>query len=164
MLEQSADGTVLERFAPAGPRQEPVRLALPADRDHIVLARSAAAHLAAWLGLSVEAVEDFRLAVDEACCLVVGRGQDAGRTLICEFAESPDAVAVSVSAPVAGDFAGQQVGTFGWSLLESLVDRLWWSVEAGRAEVRLLKRRPGGGPAHRGPETTVGQEPPTWCV
>lgn len=133
------------RSAPAAPPSEPVRLTFPADRHHVVLARSLAAHLGARLGLTVEGIDDFRLAVDEACCLFLTGGQPAGqvggRTLTCEFAESADAVTVTVSAPVAGDFAGQQVDAFGWSLLESLVDGLWWRTDAGRAEVCLLMRR-----------------------
>jgi len=126
--------------APATAPSEPVRLSLPADRDYVVLARSLAAHLGARLGLTVGGIDDFRLAVDEACCLFLAGGQAAGRTLTCEFAESAEAVTVTVSAPVQGDFAGQ-VDTFGWSLLESLVDGLWWRALPGRAEVCLLMRR-----------------------
>ena len=100
-----------------------------------------AAYLGARLGLSVQDVDDFRLAVDEACCLFLTPGP-TDRTLSCEFAVSADAVAVTLAAPVQEDFAGRQVGTFGWSLLESLVDGLWWSTARRGAEVRLLKRRP----------------------
>lgn len=129
------------RSAPATAHSEPVRLSLPADRNYVVLARSLAAHIGARLGLTVDGIDDFRLAVDEACCLFLTEGQGTGDTLTCEFAESPEAVTVTVSAPVQGDFAGQQVDTFGWSLLESLVDGLWWRTRPGRAEVCLLMRR-----------------------
>lgn len=142
---------ITDAAATAGPPvsaaapSEPVRLSLPADRNYVVLARSLAAHLGARLGLTVGGIDDFRLAVDEACCLFLAGGQAAGRTLTCEFAESAEAVTVTVSAPLQGDFAGQ-VDTFGWSLLESLVDGLWWRTHPGRAEVSLLmRRRPASG-------------------
>lgn len=129
---------------PSATRHEPVRLVIPAHRDFLVLVRSAAAHLGVRIGLPAADVEDFRLAVDEACCLFLAGGPPAGPTLSCEFTEADGAVAVTVSAPVRGDFAGAQVGTFGWTLLQSLVDGLWWDAGAGRAEVRLLKRRRAG--------------------
>ncbi|MBW8805833.1 MAG: hypothetical protein AUG49_17485 [Catenulispora sp. 13_1_20CM_3_70_7] len=138
----------------AAPETEPVRLAIPADKDFVILARSVAAHLGARLGMSVEEIDDLRLAVDEACCLFLGRsaGVAAGpvdgpcstRGLMCEFAEAGGTVAVSVSAPARDDF-GRQVGTFGWCLLESLVDGLWWRTRDGRTEVRLVKLSPSAG-------------------
>ncbi|NUR59461.1 MAG: ATP-binding protein [Catenulispora sp.] len=136
-------------------RADPVRLVIPADPDFVVLVRSTAAHLGVRIGLSVAEIEDFRLAVDEACGLFLSREAcgvvqglrrpGTGEMLVCEFCDSGDAVAVVVSAVVGGDFAGEQVGTFGWSLLQSLVDELSWSAGGGRARVRLLKRRRGGG-------------------
>jgi serine/threonine-protein kinase RsbW len=120
----------------------PVRFTIPADKDHLVLVRSVAAHMGARLGFSIPDVDDFRLAVNEACCLFLTSEEPAGGTLDCAFAEAPDAVTVTVSAPVPGDSTGRQVGSFGWMLLESLVDGLWWTGGPGRAEVRLVKRRP----------------------
>ena len=126
---------------------EPVRLAVPAQREFVVLVRSAAAHLGLRCGMAVMDVADFRLAVDEACSLFLADetagGATGGATLICEFTESEGALAVTVSAPVRGDFATAQVGTFGWTLLQSLVDELWWSADMGCVEVRLAKRCDG---------------------
>lgn len=134
--------------APAA-RAEPVRLAIPADRDFVIVVRAVAARLGVRVGLSVAEIEDFRLAVDEACGLFLTGRAARGPTLACEFTELPaatgsaasgGALAVTVSGTVYGDFAEEQVGTFGWTLLQSLVDGLWWSADRGRARVRLLKR------------------------
>jgi serine/threonine-protein kinase RsbW len=129
-----------------GTRADQVRLVIPADPDFLILVRSTAAHLGARVGLSVSEIDDLRLAVDEACGLFLARGWCSG-ALVCEFCDSGDAVALAVSAVVTGNFAAEQVGTFGWSLVQSLVDELSWSADAGRARVRLLKRRRStGGP------------------
>lgn len=139
--------TVPTRAAPetgTEAEMEPVRLAIPADKDFVILARSVAAHLGARLGMSVEDIDDLRLAVDEACCLFLSGVAPAAGGLICEFAESGGTVTVSVSAPVRDDFA-RLMGTFGWCLLESLVDGLWWRTKGGRTEVRLVKLSPSAG-------------------
>ncbi|MFL6115244.1 MAG: ATP-binding protein [Catenulispora sp.] len=129
----------------AAPEAEGVRLAIPADKDFVILARSVAAHLGARLGMSVADIDDLRLAVNEACCLFLGRpaevAAECARGLVCEFTESGGTVTVSVSAAARDGFA-RQVGTFGWSLLESLVDGLWWRTKSGRTEVRLVKLSP----------------------
>ena len=116
---------------------------IPADPDFLILVRSTAAHLGARIGLSVAEIDDFRLAVDEACGLLLTPGLRTGEALACEFCAFGDAVSLAVSATVAGDISREHVGTFGWSLLQALVDELSWSADAGRARVRLLKRRRG---------------------
>lgn len=143
--------------APAA-RAEPVRLTIPADRDFVIMVRTVAARLGVRVGLSAAEIEDFRLAVDEACCLFLAGRTAGGATLVCEFTEfaeptastvstastastaSGGALTVTISGTVYDDFAREQVGTFGWTLLQSFVDGLWWSADRGRARVRLLKR------------------------
>lgn len=130
---------------PATRRREsttpPVLLSIPADKDYVVLIRSAVGHLGARLGLTMEELGDLRLAVNEACALLLLPEEiDAGgATLDCRFAEEDGALHVAVSAD-AERGAAPQVGGFGWNLLSALVDELEWSNERGRAEVRLVKR------------------------
>src|SRR5512139_822973 len=116
----------------------PVLLSIPADRDYVVLIRSAVGHLGARIGLSMEELGDLRLAVNEACALLLlPEEMDAvGGTLECRFVERGGALHVSV-ATEAERGAAPQVGGFGWNLLSALVDDLQWSNEQGRAEIRM---------------------------
>ena len=124
----------------------PVLLSIPADKDYVVLVRSAVGHLGARIGLTMEELGDLRLAVSEACALLLLPDEiDAtGATLDCRFAEADGALHVAVAAD-AEPGAGPQLGGFGWNLLSALVDELRWSNDGGRAEVSLVKR-----PAARG--------------
>ncbi|NUR59840.1 MAG: hypothetical protein HOV87_14390 [Catenulispora sp.] len=126
----------------------PVTLRIPADRDFVVLVRSAAGHLGARAGFSMAEMQDWRLAVDEACGLLLLPDEvDAtGEELECVFRLGPDGVAVTVSAE-ARPGSKPQVGGFGWSLLAALVDGLNWAEEDGRVRVDITKRaaQAGGG-------------------
>jgi serine/threonine-protein kinase RsbW len=140
------DHEVHDRLPAGGPGSVPVVLAVPASKDYVVLVRSAVGHLGARIGLTMEELGDLRLAVDEACALLLLPGEihATGAVLDCVFTEADDALHVTVGADARHD-AAPQVGGFGWNLLSSLVDDLQWSNTGGRAEVRLMKR-----PAVRG--------------
>jgi serine/threonine-protein kinase RsbW len=123
----------------------PVALAIPADKDYVVLARSAASHLGARVGFSMQEIGDLRLAVSEACVLFLS-GEElelAGDTVQCTFTESGGALHVTVHAAVRGD-GTPPVDGFGWSLLSALVDDLRWIErdEHGFAGV-FLSKTPG---------------------
>lgn len=134
----SGDGTV------------PVTLRIPADRDFVVLVRSAAGHLGARAGFSMAEMQDWRLAVDEACGLLLLPDEvDAtGEELECVFRLTADGVAVTVSAE-ARPGSKPQVGGFGWSLLAALVDGLNWAEEDGRVRVDITKQATGPAPGRR---------------
>lgn len=122
----------------------PVTLRIPADRDFVVLVRSAAGHLGARAGFSMAQMQDWRLAVDEACGLLLLPDEvDAtGEELECVFRLTADGVSVTVSAE-ARPGSKPQVGGFGWSLLAALVDGLNWAEEDGRVRVDITKRTSG---------------------
>jgi hypothetical protein len=124
-----------------------VLIKVPADRDYLVLIRSAAAHLGARVGCSVAEITDLRLAVDEACTLLLADRPrlDApwAAELECRIVVLADALAVTVAAPADG-LPTPEADSFGWTILSALVDTLAWGVEDGVARVELLKRRAAG--------------------
>ncbi|HKA68476.1 MAG TPA: ATP-binding protein [Actinomycetes bacterium] len=124
----------------AGVTARPVRLTVPADKTYVALVRSAASHLGARLGLTIQELTDLRLAVDEACGLLLlpGEFQTTGAELHCRFDEYPDRLAVTVSAEA--EESAPDVDGFGWSVLSALVDELRWSYQDGWAKVELVKR------------------------
>jgi serine/threonine-protein kinase RsbW len=130
-----------------GPALSTVALAIPADRDQVVLVRSVAAHIGVRLGLTVEELTDLRLAVDEACgvFLLSPDFGGLGEALDCRFEELPGEdgasgmLVVTVSAPV-GPTLGPDEDDIGWIMLGALVDELTWRTENGLGTVRLVKR------------------------
>lgn len=129
---EGTDGTAM-----TGP---PVVLSVPADKTYVALVRSAASHLGARLGLTMQELTDLRLAVDEACGLLLLPGEFAttGAELLCRFEEYPDRLIVTVSAEA--DESAPDIDGFGWNVLDALVDELRWSYQDGRAQVELVKR------------------------
>ncbi len=119
-----------------GPALSTVALAIPADRDQVVLVRSVAAHIGVRLGLTVEELTDLRLAADFG---------GLGEALDCRFEELPGEdgasgmLVVTVSAPV-GPTLGPDEDDIGWIMLGALVDELTWRTENGLGTVRLVKR------------------------
>ena len=122
----------------------PVTLSIPADRNYVVLVRSAAGHLGARAGLSLAELADLRLAVDEACGLLLLPDEiDAtGDVLECVFRGADGALEVSVAAE-ARPGSKPQIGGFGWTLLSALVDELDWTDEGGRVRIGMLMRPRG---------------------
>jgi serine/threonine-protein kinase RsbW len=121
----------------------PVVISVPADKAYVALIRSAMAHLGARAGFSVVEITDLRLAVDEACGLLLSPHDHGGLAvrggeLECRLAEYGEGLRVVVSTADESDRSPDQEG-FGWHLLSGLVDRLHWSREGGRAQVELVK-------------------------
>jgi serine/threonine-protein kinase RsbW len=136
-------GSVPPVAAADTPRVPSVLLAIPADRDYVVLVRSAAAHIAAKLDLGMTDVTDLRLAVDEACGLFLlhpaFNGAEDGGDLECRFEVGPAALRITVSAFVPPAFAPDQED-IGWIMLGALVDELGWDSGGGVGMVTLTKR------------------------
>jgi serine/threonine-protein kinase RsbW len=109
--------------ADADARDE-VTVRLPADGAYLSVLRTATAGLAARLDFTLDEIEDLRIAVDEACAMLLSQAIP-GSVLECSFRLGQDTMTVSVSvrclaprAP-AGD-------TFAWTVLCALAG----SVEA----------------------------------
>jgi len=118
-----------------------VLLRLPADSAYLTVLRTATASLAARLDFTVDEIEDLRIAVDEACALVLPHILD-GADLECAFTLSPVSLGVTVSATT-HDVEVPAKDTFAWTLLHALVDDLHSTVEDGRMKVTLLKTKQG---------------------
>jgi serine/threonine-protein kinase RsbW len=119
-----------------------VQLRLPAASAYLSVLRTATAGLAARLDFTLDEIEDLRIAVDEACALLLPDAAD-GADLTCQFSLSPDALSVTVEVP---SRTGQvpRRNTFAWTVLTALAGEV--DAHAGpdrRVAVTLLKRRGG---------------------
>ena len=131
------------------PRGASVVLSVPAHKDYVVIIRSAVAQLAGCFGYTVRDITDLRLAVNEACALLVAGspGTLAGAgTIECRAEVRGEVLRVIVSA-AAGTLA-PDIDGIGWTILTALVDRLTWAQDGVSARVDLEKRPAA---AHAGP-------------
>jgi len=130
-----------ERTSPADREvRDVVRLRIPAVGAYLSVLRSATAGLAARLDFTLEEIEDLRIAVDEACAiLLVGAAPDAD--LECEFELRTDEIRVSVTVPTV-DGSEPVRDSFAWTVLAALAGSVDSRVDAdSRVSIDLQKRR-----------------------
>jgi serine/threonine-protein kinase RsbW len=121
-------------------RSDVVVLVVPADGGYLSVLRTATAGLAARLKFSLEEVEDLRIAVDEACAMLIGLV--GSRTEVtCQFDMGADAVAVAVSVPATHPVTLPGEGSFSWQVLNALAGGVAADEGEGRVTIRLTKRR-----------------------
>lgn len=130
--------------APDGGRSDDiVELRLPADGAYLSVLRTATAGLAARLDFTLDEIEDLRIAVDEACALLL-TDVPSGAELICQFTLSAEALSVTVSAPSRTGRLPRR-HTFAWTVLTALAGEVDAVIaDSGVLSITLLKRR--GGP------------------
>jgi len=131
-----------------------VVLVVPADGSYLAVLRTATAGLAARLQFTLDEIEDLRIAVDEACAMLLavavrggtagggsGAGGPAGSELTCEFEVTPTALSISVGVSVEGTPALPGNQSFSWQVLTALAGEVTADASPGRAVIRLMKRR-----------------------
>src|SRR5579859_1058137 len=74
-----------------------VTVTMPAEGAYLSVLRTATAGLAARLDFTLDEIEDLRIAVDEACAMLLAQA-DEGSSLQCEFTLSRDTMTIAVSA------------------------------------------------------------------
>lgn len=102
-----------------------VDLSVPASPAYVAVVRTATAGLAARVDITLDRIEDLRIAVDEACALLVRGPEHADRdgtgVLHCRFVLHEDSLTIEVR----GQYAPlPRHDSFAWSVLSALVDGL----------------------------------------
>ena len=108
--------------------------------------RTATAGLAARLDFTLDEIEDLRMAVDEACALLLASAV-AGTDLTCAFELDRDGLRIAVTV-ASRDGVLPRRDTFAWTVLTALAGGVDARVDAeNRVTVELHKRRgdPSGG-------------------
>src|SRR3954454_23315644 len=111
-----------------------MRLTLPAAAEFARLARLTVAGLATRLGFSYDEVEDLRIAVGEACSLLVTSQRD-GASLELVFRIDPARLVIDATGP--GDPLGGAEEGLSQTILEAVVDE--FDIRSGG--VHLVKHR-----------------------
>ena len=131
----AADGQV----SPAEARDQ-VTVCMPAEGAYLSVLRTATAGLAARLDFTLDEIEDLRIAVDEACAMLLSQAVP-GTSLDCTFTLGRDQMTIAVSvlsqagrAPASDSFA--------WTVLSALAGSVEARVGPGsRLAIVLQKSR-----------------------
>ena len=113
---------------------------MPAESAYLSVLRTAAAGLAARLDFTLDEIEDLRIAVDEACAMLLPQAIETA-ALSCLFRLGDDTLEVTVTVPTTrGDLPEKE--TFAWTVLSALAGE----VDCGNDDerqvwIRLRKRR-----------------------
>src|ERR1700722_3501121 len=116
--------------APSGALvRDQVTVRMPADGAYLSVLRTATAGLAARLDFTLDEIEDMRIAVDEACAMLLSQAIP-GSELECSFTLSEDDMTISVSVPCLNPRppSGE---TFAWTVLSALAGTVEAQVGPG---------------------------------
>ena len=112
---------------------------LPAEGAYLSVLRTATAGLAARLDFTLDEIEDLRIAVDEACGMLLSQAVP-GANLECGFTLGRGHMTIAVSVPARSPAARRD--TFAWTVLTAL---------AGSVDACVGPRRPADGRAAKDP-------------
>lgn len=120
---------------------ESVRLSVPARPEFVHVLRSVTAAVASRVPLSLDDVDDLRLAVDEACARLLSlRGEPTSFRLDLRSLPDRFEVVVAVDAPTP---VWPPVGfedTLAWRVLGGLAESVRFELWNGGPAVRIVKR------------------------
>jgi len=119
--------------------REEVELRFPADGAYVSVLRTVTAGVAARSQLTVDEIEDLRIAVDEACALLLPHARP-GASLTATFTLEIGRVAF-VASVAAEPGANPDRSGFAWTVLRALADDVAVSTQEGVLSIALTKRR-----------------------
>lgn len=118
-----------------------IEMSVPAEGAYLAVVRTAAAGLAARLDFTLDDIEDLRIAVDEACSILLAQAV-RGSDLRCRFHLEDDALTVVVEVRAAAPSIPTRHG-FAWTVLSALASSVDFAVtEEDHLEITLVQRRP----------------------
>ena len=130
----------------SGQRPRPdVELRLPADGVYVSVVRTTTAGLAARLDFLIDDIEDLRIAVGEACAMVLPEA-DLESDLVCSYFLSPGRLTVEVAVSATSP-EGPEYDSFAWQVLSTMATHAEADASGGRFAVSLTMESgvPGAG-------------------
>jgi serine/threonine-protein kinase RsbW len=136
-----APGVQTQTMAPAagvkGAVPDEVTVRIPADGAYLSVLRTATAGLAARLDFTLDEIDDLRIAVDEACAMILGQAIP-GSHLECRFSLGPDVMTIAVSVHALTPRAPTG-DTFAWTVLSALAGSV--DAQVGPADLVTIVLR-----------------------
>ncbi|HZC69136.1 MAG TPA: ATP-binding protein [Jatrophihabitans sp.] len=116
-----------------------VEVRVPADVVYVSTLRLTAASLAARCDLTIDEIEDLRLAVDEACSLLLPHARD-GSALDARFEVEVGRLSVEASVQTTAAAEPDRTG-FAWTVLGALASSVEVRQDADRLVICVVKTR-----------------------
>jgi len=127
-----------------GDAADQVTVRMPAESAYLSVLRTTTAGLAARLDFTLDEIEDLRIAVDEACAMLLAQAIP-GSSLECGFALEPELMTISVSVPCLTPQVPAS-DTFAWTVLSALAGSVEAHVRDGdRLTIVMRKSREPSG-------------------
>jgi len=121
-----------------------VHVRMPAEGAYLSVLRTATAGLAARLDFTLDEIEDLRIAIDEACAMLLAQAIP-GTDLECAFELGADEVTITVSV-VAAQARVPARDTFAWTVLAALAGDVDSRLGPDdRVAIVMIKRREASG-------------------
>lgn len=108
---------------------------LPADSAYVAVLRMAAAGIAARLDFTLDDIEDLKMAVSEACAMVLVDATPEGH-LTARFFLADDQIEVHVTADAVGAKAPDP-DDFAWQILATTATRASASADEGGVTIQI---------------------------
>jgi serine/threonine-protein kinase RsbW len=112
-----------------------VSLRVPADGAYVSVLRTMTAGLAARLDFTVDDIEDLRIAVGEACALILPEAVEGG-DLEAEFRQTPGTLTIVVRVPTSRR-TEPDYESFAWQVLSTLSASAAASADDHHLEIRF---------------------------
>lgn len=112
-----------------------VELTVPAQTSYVSLIRSATTAICAQADFTLDALDDLKLAVDEACALAIA-GADPQASLRATWHVDGPHVVIGISCP-SPTRAPVATNTFAWTVLTALVEQVETEVTDGCLQITL---------------------------
>ena len=120
-----------------GENHPDVELRIPADSAYVAVLRTATAGLAARLDFTLDDIEDLRIAVDEACAMVLPQARE-NSDLTCTFDLAASKLTVAVTAECDSPRPPNRDG-FAWTVLAALTNEVAAAVDGDKLTVTLAR-------------------------
>jgi serine/threonine-protein kinase RsbW len=118
-----------------------VHVRMPAEGAYLSVLRTATAGLAARLDFTLDEIEDLRIAIDEACAMLLAQAIP-GTELECDFELGADQVTITVSVMTA-EASVPARDTFAWTVLSALAGSVDSRLGPGDRVAIVLKKSRG---------------------
>lgn len=135
------DETAMRAGGVTGGIRDAVSIRLPAEGAYLSVLRTATAGLAARLDFTLDQIEDLRIAVDEACAMLL-RQAVPGTDLMAEFELTGEEMAVRVEVNTVGTTELRR-DDFAWMVLTALADDVEAATGSPDRMAIVLRKRKG---------------------
>lgn len=123
--------------------QDHVTVCMPAEGAYLSVLRTATAGLAARLDFTLDEIEDLRIAVDEACAMLLAQAIP-GTNLECAFDLGAQEMTITVSVTAAEPRIPAR-DTFAWTVLSALAGTVDSRLGADDQVCIVLRKHRGNG-------------------